>query len=102
MAINEFKRMQQVLNTCPLCEQDDKPPVAPVVATGTRVFLTLPTEPELSAGGAVIVPIQHRVNMMECDDDEWEEVRVWHYFSVIYSLSWRSTAANLVKSCRTS
>lgn len=75
MAISEFKRMQQVLNTCPLCEQDDKPPIAPVVATGTRVFLTLPTEPELSAGGAVIVPIQHRVNMMECDDDEWEEVR---------------------------
>lgn len=76
MAISEFKKMQKVLNTCPLCEQDYKPPIAPVISLGTRVFLTLQTEPELSSGGAVIVPIQHRVNMMECDDDEWEEVRV--------------------------
>lgn len=76
MAISEFKKMQKVLNTCPLCEQDDKPPIAPVISLGTRVFLTLQTEPELCNGGAIIVPIQHRVNMMECDDDEWEEVRV--------------------------
>ncbi|EHK99784.1 putative Pre-mRNA-splicing factor cwf19 [Glarea lozoyensis 74030] len=30
---------------------------------------------ELSEGGAVIVPIQHRTNLLECDDDEWEEIR---------------------------
>jgi len=76
MAINEFKKVQRVLDTCPLCQQDSKPPVAPVISLATRVFLTLPTEPELSSGGAVIVPIQHRTNMLECDDDEWEEVRV--------------------------
>lgn len=76
MAISEFKKMQKVLNSCPLCEQDEKPPIAPVISLGTRVFLTLPTEPELSVGGAMIIPIQHKVNMMECDDDEWEEVRV--------------------------
>jgi hypothetical protein len=78
MAIGEFKKMQRVLDTCPLCQREDKPPIAPVVALATRVFLTLPTEPELAPDGAVIVPIQHRVNMMECDDDEWEEVRVSH------------------------
>jgi len=76
MAINEFKKVQRVLDTCPLCQQDSKPPVAPVISLATRVFLTLPTEPELCSGGAVIVPIQHRTNMLECDDDEWEEVRV--------------------------
>ncbi|KAF8542706.1 CwfJ C-terminus 1-domain-containing protein-like protein [Trichophaea hybrida] len=75
MAINEFKKVQRVLDTCPLCEQDDKPPLAPVISLGTRVFLTLPTEPEIGSGGAIIVPIQHRTNMLECDDDEWEEVR---------------------------
>lgn len=52
------------------------PPIAPVVSLGTRVFLTLPTLPELSPGGAMIVPIQHRTNTLECDDDEWEEIRV--------------------------
>ncbi|KAJ6163034.1 hypothetical protein N7497_003013 [Penicillium chrysogenum] len=51
------------------------PPLAPVVSLATRVFLTLPTEPEVSEGGATIVPTQHRTNLMECDDDEWEEIR---------------------------
>ncbi|KAI5819660.1 CwfJ C-terminus 1-domain-containing protein-like protein [Pyronema omphalodes] len=75
MAINEFKKVQKALDSCPLCQQDSKPPLAPVISLGTRVFLSLPTEPELTPHGAMIVPIQHRTNMLECDDDEWEEVR---------------------------
>ncbi|EWC48434.1 hypothetical protein DRE_02203 [Drechslerella stenobrocha 248] len=75
MAINDFKRQQRILDSCPLCSQDNQQPIAPVISLGTRVFLTLPTEPELSAGGAMIVPIQHRSNTLECDDDEWEEIR---------------------------
>ena len=63
---------------CPLCHHEDTgvPPVAPVVSLATRVYLTLPTEPELSKGGACIIPIQHRGNLLECDEDEWEEIRV--------------------------
>ncbi|EPS36709.1 hypothetical protein H072_9724 [Dactylellina haptotyla CBS 200.50] len=75
MAINDFKRQQRILDSCPLCSQENRQPIAPVISLGTRVFLTLPTEPELSAGGATIVPIQHRTNTLECDDDEWEEIR---------------------------
>ncbi|KAF3930439.1 hypothetical protein ABW20_dc0104325 [Dactylellina cionopaga] len=75
MAINDFKRQQRILDSCPLCSQENKQPIAPVISLGTRVFLTLPTEPELSPGGATIVPIQHRTNTLECDDDEWEEIR---------------------------
>lgn len=77
MAIGDFQKMQKVLDTCPLCHHEDtnQPPQAPVVSLATRVYLTLPTEPEISAGGAVIVPIQHRLNLLECDDDEWEEMR---------------------------
>ncbi|RPA89905.1 hypothetical protein L873DRAFT_1720007 [Choiromyces venosus 120613-1] len=99
MAIGEFKRMQKVLDSCPLCQHEDKPPIAPVVSLATRVFLTLPTEPELTPGGAVIVPIQHRVNMMECDDDEWEEVRNFmksltrHYTSKNQSVLFYENAA---------
>ncbi|KAH0542745.1 hypothetical protein FGG08_002884 [Glutinoglossum americanum] len=76
-AINEFQKMNKALDKCPLCHHEDTntPPIAPVVSLATRVFLTLPTEPELSEGGACIVPIQHRVNLLECDDDEWEEIR---------------------------
>lgn len=76
-AVGEFQRMERILDSCPLCHHEDKgrPPLAPVVSLGTRVFLTLATEPEVSEGGAVIVPISHRGNLLECDDDEWEEIR---------------------------
>lgn len=76
-AISDYQKMNRVLDNCPLCHNEDKgnPPVAPVVSLATRVYLTLPTEPEISKGGATIVPIQHRTNLLECDDDEWEEIR---------------------------
>jgi hypothetical protein len=76
-AIGEFQKMNRILDNCQLCHHEDKnqPPVAPIISLATRVYLTLPTEPELSEGGAVIVPIQHRTNLLECDDDEWEEIR---------------------------
>ncbi|KAJ6108323.1 hypothetical protein N7523_009646 [Penicillium sp. IBT 18751x] len=75
--VNEFRKMNRILDNCPLCHHEDTntPPVAPIVSLATRVFLTLPTEPEISDGAATIVPIQHRNNLMECDDDEWEEIR---------------------------
>jgi hypothetical protein len=76
-AVGEFQIMNRILDTCQLCHHPEKnqPPVAPLLSLGTRVYLTLPTEPELSDGGAVIVPIEHKTNLLECDDDEWEEIR---------------------------
>ncbi|ERF76085.1 hypothetical protein EPUS_01418 [Endocarpon pusillum Z07020] len=75
--ISEFQKMNRILDTCPLCHHEDThtPPLAPVVSLATRTYITLPTEPEVSPGGACIIPIQHRTNLLECDDDEWEEMR---------------------------
>ncbi|KKY24972.1 putative cell cycle control protein [Phaeomoniella chlamydospora] len=76
-AINEFQKMNRILDSCALCHHEDTgtPPVAPLVSLATRTYLTLPTEPELNDGSACIVPIQHHTNLLECDDDEWEEIR---------------------------
>lgn len=76
-AISDFQKINRILDNCPLCHHEDtgKPPAAPTVSLATRTYLTLPTEPEVSDGGACIVPIQHRANLLECDDDEWEEIR---------------------------
>ncbi|KAF1833602.1 putative cell cycle control protein [Decorospora gaudefroyi] len=81
-AIQDYTKMNKILDACPLCHHEDKsppqPPLAPVVSLATRVYLTLPTEPEITpqpGGGALIVPLQHRTNLLECDDDEWEEIR---------------------------
>ncbi|KAJ6171103.1 hypothetical protein N7470_000170 [Penicillium chermesinum] len=75
--VSEFHKMNRILDNCPFCHHEDTntPPLAPVVSLATRVYLTLPTEPEISDGSATIVPIQHRTNLIECDDDEWEEIR---------------------------
>ncbi|KAK4506690.1 hypothetical protein PRZ48_000423 [Zasmidium cellare] len=76
-AIGDFQKMQKILENCPLCyhEESNQPPTAPVVSLATRTYMTLATEPELSKYSAVIVPLQHRLNLLECDDDEWEEIR---------------------------
>jgi Protein similar to CwfJ C-terminus 1/Protein similar to CwfJ C-terminus 2 len=75
--INEFQKMNRILDVCPLCHHEDTnaPPIAAIVSLATRTYLTLPTEPEVAPGGACIVPMQHRINLLECDDDEWEEIR---------------------------
>ena len=76
-AVSEFQKLNRVLENCPLCHHEDtnKPPLAPVISLATRTYLTLPTLPEVSPGGAIIVPTAHRKNLLECDDDEWEELR---------------------------
>jgi len=80
-AVGDYQRMQKVLSSCPLCHHEeaaDPSPTAPIVSLGTRTYLTLPTLPEISPKnilGAVIVPIQHHLNLLECDEDEWEELR---------------------------
>lgn len=93
-AISDFQKMNRILDTCPLCHHEDTntPPVAPIVSLGTRVYLTLPTEPDVSEGGACIIPTQHRVNLLECDDDEWEEIRVRS--TMVISTSCRHPLAN--------
>ncbi|KAF7299218.1 Complexed with Cdc5 protein cwf19 [Mycena indigotica] len=76
-AINDYKRTQKVLAECHFCygEDGETPPKAPVVAMGTRAYLSCTTNEELVKGHCLIVPIQHHLNMLEADDDVWDEVR---------------------------
>ena len=72
--------MKKAIETCPLCSQDDRPPLAPIISLATRVYLTLPTQPQLTKQSVMIVPIAHRTNTLECDEDEWQEIRVCSQF----------------------
>ncbi|KAF9257518.1 hypothetical protein L218DRAFT_965294 [Marasmius fiardii PR-910] len=75
-AIHDYKRTQKVLASCHFCfGEDDSPPKAPVISMGTRVYLSCTTTEELVKGHCLIVPIQHHLNMLEGDDDVWDEVR---------------------------
>ncbi|KAJ2898990.1 cell cycle control protein [Zalerion maritima] len=78
MAVSEYQKVSRILDSCPLChheEKDPPSPIAPVVSLGMRTYLTLATEPEISDGTTMIVPLAHHKNLVECDDDEWEEMR---------------------------
>lgn len=77
VAIGEYQKLNRILENCPLCHHEDTgtPPVAPVVSLGTRAYLTLATEPELAPLSAMVIPTQHHTNLLDCDDDEWEEIR---------------------------
>ncbi|KXN88124.1 Pre-mRNA-splicing factor cwf19 [Leucoagaricus sp. SymC.cos] len=75
-AIHDYKRTQQVLASCPFCYgEDDSLPKAPIVAMGTRAYLSCTTYEELVKDHCLIVPIQHHLNMLEADDDTWDEVK---------------------------
>jgi hypothetical protein len=76
-AIHDYARTQKSLATCSFCfAEDDTPPKAPIIAMGTRVYLSCTLNEELVSGHCLIVPIQHHLNMLEGDDDVWDEVRV--------------------------
>jgi hypothetical protein len=75
--VTDYKRTQKALATCQFCYgEDDSPPKAPVIAMGTRVYLSCTLTEELLEGHCLIVPIQHHLTMLEADDDVWDEVRV--------------------------
>lgn len=74
--INDFQRINKILDNCPLCHKQDgeEPPIAPVISLATRTFLSLPSSP-LTQYHCLIVPTEHRFNTLQCDDDEHQEIR---------------------------
>ncbi|KAF4617441.1 hypothetical protein D9613_005999 [Agrocybe pediades] len=75
-AINDYKQTQKALASCNFCYgEDDSPPKAALVAVGTRVYLSCTLTEELIDGHCLIVPMQHHLNMLEADDDVWDETR---------------------------
>ncbi|KAJ4477117.1 CwfJ C-terminus 1-domain-containing protein-like protein [Lentinula lateritia] len=56
-------------------DADELPPRAPMIALGTRVYLSCTIHEELVPGHCLIVPIQHCLTMLEGDDDVWDEVK---------------------------
>jgi hypothetical protein len=75
--VQDYKRTQKALATCPYCYgEDDSLPKAGIIAMGTRCYLAVTTNEELLDGHVCIVPIQHHLTSLEGDDDLWEEIKV--------------------------
>ncbi|CDO76102.1 hypothetical protein BN946_scf184649.g28 [Trametes cinnabarina] len=75
-AINDYKKTMKVLASCPFCYgEDDSLPKAPIIAMGTRAYLSCTLTEELTEGHCLIVPIPHHLSTLEGDDDLWDEIR---------------------------
>ncbi|EPX74712.1 complexed with Cdc5 protein Cwf19 [Schizosaccharomyces octosporus yFS286] len=70
-----LSKMNRALDSCPLCMNANSQPLAPVITLSHRAYLTLPTKPGLAKYHCLIVPMNHRVNALSCDEDEWDEIR---------------------------
>ncbi|ODQ65370.1 hypothetical protein NADFUDRAFT_47055 [Nadsonia fulvescens var. elongata DSM 6958] len=75
IAISQVKKMEKILDNCPLCMENGKSANTPIIAIGTKVYLTIPPQPELAKYSATIVPITHHNNTLMCEEDEWDEIR---------------------------
>lgn len=72
--IEQTRRLSSAIEDCKLCMEDGSG--VTVVSIATRAYLCLAPEPAITKGVSVIVPLDHHKNTLECDDDEWEEIRV--------------------------
>jgi hypothetical protein len=74
-AINNYRRAAAALERCQYCFRDGHPPSVPLVSLGNKTFLALPNHEPLTPGHCLIVPIQHQLSVLECEDDVWVEIR---------------------------
>ncbi len=76
----EHNRSQKARDTCPYCPDDDHQsttgPRAAVISNSTHCYLALPLTVPLVPGHCLIVPVQHVVNVLECEEAAWDEIRV--------------------------
>ncbi|ORX45951.1 hypothetical protein BCR36DRAFT_585421 [Piromyces finnis] len=75
VSINDYKRYQEALDKCYYCYNQDKTPSVPVVSLGNKVYLALPNVIEMVPGHCLIVPMNHVLTTLECEDDVWDEIR---------------------------
>jgi len=72
----DYARTKKALDSCPFCWQDDRNPLAAIVALGQKTYLSCTLTEELVPGHCLIVPQQHCMSTLELDDEDWEEIRV--------------------------
>lgn len=76
--VEQSRKEHEAVDFCPLCLDEGKASGferAATVSVATRTHLSLAPSPAMAKGSVVIAPLEHRRNTLECDDDEWEELR---------------------------
>lgn len=70
---SQAKRLASILDRCQLCIENDN--CCDMLSMGDKVYLTLQPDPSIAKYSVMITPINHVQNTIQCDEDEWDEIR---------------------------
>ena len=71
----DYKKSQDAREKCPYCYQESRGPRVQIIAEGTRCYLAIPDAIDMVPGHCLIAPTEHVLTTLDCDDDEWTEIR---------------------------
>ncbi|KAI8920186.1 CwfJ C-terminus 1-domain-containing protein-like protein [Powellomyces hirtus] len=75
IAIGDYKKHEAAVSKCSFCYHEGNKPRVPIIALGTKSYLALPEVIDMVPGHSLIVPIDHVLTTLECDDQTWDEIR---------------------------
>nr|XP_009682102.1 PREDICTED: alkylated DNA repair protein alkB homolog 8 isoform X2 [Struthio camelus australis] len=76
-AIHEHQQLAAYMEKCPYCFDSSELSKHLIIAIGTKVYLSLPSNQSLTEGHCLIAPLQHHTAATLLDEDIWEEIQMF-------------------------
>ncbi|KAM6212967.1 CWF19-like protein 2 isoform 2-T2 [Sarcoramphus papa] len=76
-AIHEHQQLAARMEKCPYCFDSSELSKHLIIAIGTKVYLSLPSNQSLTEGHCLIAPLQHHTAATLLDEDIWEEIQMF-------------------------
>uniref|UniRef100_A0A8C5T3B6 CWF19-like protein 2 n=1 Tax=Malurus cyaneus samueli TaxID=2593467 RepID=A0A8C5T3B6_9PASS len=76
-AIREHQQLAACMEKCPYCFDSSELSKHLIIAIGTKVYLSLPSNQSLTEGHCLIAPLQHHTAATLLDEDIWEEIQMF-------------------------
>lgn len=76
-AIHEHQQLAARMEKCPYCYDSSELSKHLIIAIGTKVYLSLPSNQSLTEGHCLIAPLQHHTAATLLDEDIWEEIQMF-------------------------
>jgi hypothetical protein len=75
VALGNYKKMQRIQESCWFCLDSSRVDKSLIMAYGNFTYLSLPKYGQLHPLHCQIVPMEHAVSTLQCEDSVWEEIR---------------------------
>lgn len=75
VALGNYKKMQRIQEGCWFCLDSSRVDKSLIMAYGNFTYLSLPKYGQLHPLHCQIVPMEHAVSTLQCEDSVWDEIR---------------------------